>query len=87
MGYPNSDVFVPLKYSVLTKQEWADVKAKGTPIKLGLGELDAITYVSHFDELFGDVTVTAINYHGILIQSWATSKASHKIEIDAVRVR
>jgi hypothetical protein len=87
MGYPNSDVFVPLKYSVLTKQEWAAAKAKGTPIKLGLGELDAITYVSHFDELFGDVTVTAINYHGILIQSWATSKAIHQIEIDAVKVR
>ena len=87
MGYPNSDVFVPLSYSLITADEWAAAKSKGTEVKLGLGESDAFTYVSHFDELFGDVTVTAINYHGVLIQSWSQSKAEHQIAIDAIYVK
>ena len=86
MGFANSDVFVPLQYSMITTKEWAAAKAKGTPVKLGLGERDAITYVSHFDELFGDVTVTAINYHGVLIQTWAVDKDVYQVEIDAISV-
>ena len=87
MGYPNSDVFVPLSYSKITADEWATATSKGTQVTLGLGETGAFTYVSHFDELFGDVTVTAVNYHGVLIQSWSQSKAELQIAIDAVYVK